>query len=444
MQGMLPTKARDDAGRIVRLVSFATLCTDDRRGDAEFDAIVDQYESIRAAVQTKQHPGLTLGTGYLMLLFFGSIFLPPTAFWPLAACSGFAVAAVGVWLTRHQKIPDGHPIITLLTAHGICPACAYALPDPAMSDGELRVTCPECGATWRVARIRRRHQFSTTDSTRISHTLLALLDRFPSPSRRPAPIITVDALYVRRQIVSPNLALQILAAAGDHQERLIQAQRELRSARRPIRFVWAALACLMYLVFALNGIRHINTMPAMSTAIIIPLFLWCAIALAISIVRRYPSPTADAIRHVMLSRSLCPACAADLAPVEPDPVRGGRICPQCHAAWGHSAALLKPTDCRRCHYPLTDLQPDERGHVTCPECGRSYPATPHALAAERVRCPECRESLAGKALTAHGRVRCDRCGLWITKFTQHDLDLAAEANSEPRAQARGTNLHHPP
>jgi hypothetical protein len=136
----------DARGQMVPLYEPDTLSS--RANSAERSTFVDIEASLAHGRAPLTLPIAIIG-GVLVLANGAAAMLPfPGVWWrPLVLCVGGLVG--GVYLTRLLRRQRAPLVAAAYVARGLCGSCGYDLnhlqPDP---DGT--VTCPECGAAWRL------------------------------------------------------------------------------------------------------------------------------------------------------------------------------------------------------------------------------------------------------------------------------------------------------
>lgn len=282
----------------------------------------------------------------------------------------FAVAFVLVWLgcwpvhwlLRHKLRAAEQQGALIAVEEGACGVCWYDLRGLKAGDDGM-VVCPECEAAWLATRIRDVGDEARGSTPRNNR---------PEPSEWSDEVVPIrdqhDKVYSLVSI--DELRRRIPTAPDPERERLEDGIKVMRASGRWKRWGIGALVAF-FGVCALGD--AFETIPPAGFGVADwaerALVLVVGIALlggAVFWLRTSDGTNADA-KHVLLVRSLCPAC-------------GGS---------------------------LTDLPIDAKGNKTCAGCGGVWP-TPWKRAVWR--CPSCKRGAEHMYANAKGNIVCSGCG----------------------------------
>ncbi|CAG1008023.1 hypothetical protein PHYC_03509 [Phycisphaerales bacterium] len=325
----------DDRGTERGVISGASLRRDPRMADARFRVVVDRVR--RQIVSRGRGPLIAILMGVSgPVIVFGSIKLrvPLTVAVLVIVLLAVVVGRLLVLRGRRRSAPA---VSTVMLADGLCPACSYSFAGlgPA-EDGCFE--CPECGAAWNASRVVRRTHFEEVAGT-----------GFAAPVRwwqRIGGHMGLRRLKDDRGHEGPAADARLreaLRATSDPDRRA-----RLLSARRRTTRDGVILRVALFLLYSgLAGFQVWLLLPqlrsrpysVMGVLMIVGAFgfLW----LAQAFLRSNAGIRGKTLRFEMLSRALCPRCAADLTGLVPEP-DGCLVCRECAAAW--KPPLAAPAD----------------------------------------------------------------------------------------------------
>lgn len=244
----------------------------------------------------------------------------PGLVWLVTFLGGCGILGwVLVYRARSSGILD---IVRITLEEGLCPTCGYNFVGlKAESDG--CVPCPECGACWLESRMHRREAFVAASEDSAGPRILPRAVRFDGDRSS-----VLDDRQRRVALVHPWMRRELRAITDR------DARRRLKSARRRVLCVGLLVRLTATLIF---GAFAVLVSWAMLSASGIPP-LWSMLmtagawAFVAAIFFGNFAYRPDAIKRVMLRRSLCPCCTSPLERLILDD-HGLVQCSACRAAW---------------------------------------------------------------------------------------------------------------
>lgn len=321
----------DDAGRAHPPASTAEL---ERRAGTPGHPSREVFQRLKAMriqwISTTSVEQLFIRAAVAIPLIIAGLALYPRA--RLEVGPLFAVLAIGLVLGLINRYAVRaivermfrHRLAASLVAEGACGMCGYMLRDLPVSNAE-RLSCPECGAEWNIARIV-----------------------FPVPrdGNRPRSVVARSLwqrmLGVQIQLVAddrgnihecPDVRFETLDAGlferrGRPQLRTLS--RGLRR-RRPWRIISYALALVPIAAAALLA-AALSPLSAYQLSLLLVSSFGLSGVLGAAIARSEIGVPWTHKRRWLLARGVCPICIEplDSLPLDSDQKR---TCPTCRAAW---------------------------------------------------------------------------------------------------------------
>lgn len=264
--------------------------------------------------------GQRMGLGVWMLL-------------PIVAMLGLVVGQLMRWGVAHGARLGRDHIVTTLTHHGMCPACAYDFFGlTANVDG--RVRCPECGGEWNASRLRQVapvhdvHEATIKSRTRDFLALSRLSMRRGATKDDRGVVVPLMQHHPKERLKRGEVAQDSATRV-----RFMKAHKLVRRAgavRRLLLASWMAVAGLVPIVIFLIVRGGGGGVPS---PMIVMLVLNGVVMLAgWQFLRSNIGMKEPRARAQMLATAICPSCAQDLAP-QPVEEDGLRTCPGCGSGW---------------------------------------------------------------------------------------------------------------
>ena len=346
---MIFSRPTDDRG-----IEIPTL-TPDSIGEGN-DQFAGARKSLRKRIAAATGTSSQLGPEQTLLVIFGVIGIAIVATtagatlggrWSLTAA---LVSFVGllVLYRKVSRLTAARQIAATAVAEGFCGGCGYVLQD-SEPDTEGMVRCPECGASWRAARITRPFWQMTPAAE------LGFGDpKLTGHDHRECFVRLMDP---RMKYMPPEHK----AALGA--EFMSELRRRIRKEGRFARWMMCALFGALALAVLWSMIdrlfRRGEPLSDMGGSV---LALMIFAPTAVAILFSYEGVPRQHATAVLLGAGLCGCCGKSLTTVPPD-ADGCRACPHCRASW----RLKLPEKCAKCGYSLAGLE-----QPTCPECGVAW------------------------------------------------------------------------
>ncbi|MBS0195304.1 MAG: hypothetical protein JSR77_00945 [Planctomycetes bacterium] len=236
-----------------------------------------------------------------------------------------AICWARFWRARMLRGMDTVFVETLLS-EGRCGSCGYVISSvPALED---LVKCPECGATWRKARIGGLRPIPSAVATAAATPLGSMLG--------PPSVTDARGRSVRMIDIAKTPLTKLMGT-----ERAAKTRDAALRATRSDRWKWAtllvfssAMMCMaMYGIIGPGG-RAIRVAPMRSLFLSLPVLfgLVTFILTGIKILTGKAQRTAKKAAAAVLQAGVCPGCGAEMAAAGRG-ADGLRECAGCGAAW---------------------------------------------------------------------------------------------------------------
>ncbi len=225
----------------------------------------------------------------------------------------------------------------------MCPSCGYSLRGLSIASDRC-VECPECRAAWASYRMGLDRDASFVEAVgaeagRTPTTPLAWLrSRFVIDARgRLVPVAdyglvnTADRLVGRDASVRVELARQWIQPSPHEVfwSRVGLSLLALVALSLAAYIAWSQFIATRSAVTTSANTSVLSLVVAGCAVLSMIVMAWLTLARGWRYIR---VPDSELIKSGLLRQGLCPSCAGDLRPVQPEP-DGATVCPTCRAAW---------------------------------------------------------------------------------------------------------------
>jgi hypothetical protein len=318
----------DDRGVPRQIGAMRELYGAPAQQDPRIERLMESAAAQIQSIMPAWAPIVVGATFPLVLLPLSFIARGVAPFWLVATLYFLVVgAAMMAWMRRRfRAIAPG--LVATFVEEGLCAACGYNL--HGVNPAEAHYICPECGAAWSAARVRRTAPIVTTTQEPLlrEHARRGFRAYLNSLDRRPSKD---DAGRLFTPVRLRGLRALRRSATAEHKSALAGAIRALRYKGLGRRLVLGGLLLGLAVLSAvpmLMSVVRVRTWMALLS--VFPLLMMSL--LAVAILASDMGRPARKVVAVLRSLGLCPCCAQpirDLPPGDDGLVR----CPTCLCAW---------------------------------------------------------------------------------------------------------------